>query len=140
MKELFAIGSEKIPVSMDKVMQLEAHLREMDQADLEVTHHFAPHVYTRVLYMPAGTVLTGKIHRHELMNILVSGTMRFACDGVMQERTGFDIFNAGAGSKKAIYAVTDCIFLGIHPTDLTDLEEIEKEFIAPDFQSLEGEA
>lgn len=127
MNELKPVNGEM--VSTDKVFELEAVLKQMNQAELEVTHHFAPHVYTRVLYMPAGTMLTGKVHRHELMNILVSGTMRFVCEGSVYEETGFAVFNSGVGSKKAIYALTDCIFLGVHPTDLTDLKEIEQEFI-----------
>ena len=109
--------------------------------DLEdaTLHHFAPGVYVRELRIPAGTVLTGKIHKHEIMNILVSGTIRVTTDAGIEELTGPMIFNSAAGSKKAGYALTDVVWLNVHPTESTDLEEIETEFIAPSFEALEQE-
>ncbi len=128
------------PVSREKVMQLEQAIGSLpEQIDLDqyTQHHFAPGIYVRELFIPAGTVLTGKIHRHELMNILVSGTIRVTTDEGVKELTGPKIYNSAPDMKKAAYAVTDTIWLNIHPTEETDIMKIEKEFIAPSFETLE---
>ena len=130
------------PVSREKVMQLEKAISGLpDQLDLDAltSHHFAPGIYVRELFIPAGTVLTGKIHRHETMNILVSGTIRVTTDDGVKELTGLQIYNSQPGMKKAALAVTDTIWLNIHPTEETDLVKIEEEFIAPSFEALEND-
>lgn len=123
----------------EKVMRMEAVLREYPQVELEVHHHFADGVYARELLIPAGVVLTGKIHRHKTMNFLMSGTIRVTTDDGIQELTGPLILNTEAGMKKAAYAVTDTIWVNIHPTESTDIEEIEHEFIVPEEELLEQE-
>ena len=130
------------PVEREKIMQLERAISELpNQLDLDAltSHHFAPGIYVRELFIPAGTVLTGKIHRHETMNILVSGTIRVTTDDGVVELTGLKIYNSQPGMKKAALAVTDTIWLNIHPTEETDLGKIEEEFIAPSFEALENE-
>ena len=126
-------------VTPDQVMKLEHALSQFDQVQMEAKHYFAPGVYVRELMIPAGTILTGKIHRHETMNILISGTITVTTDDGMQTLTGPLIFNSKPGTKKAAYAETDTLWLNVHPTELTDLEEIEEEFIAPSFEALEQE-
>jgi len=126
------------PVTREQVMALEEAMLAMpEQIELETQHHFAPGIYVRELLIPAGTVLTGKIHRHELMNILVSGTIQVTTDNGVSELTGPKIYNSPPGMKKAAYAITDVIWLNIHPTTETDLVKIEDEFIAPSFEALE---
>lgn len=137
MKEL----ATQNPVSREKIMQLERAISELpNQLDLNdlTKHHFAPGIYVRELFIPAGTVLTGKIHRHEIMNILVSGTIRVTTDDGVKELTGMKIYNSQPGTKKAAVAVTDTIWLNVHPTKETDLVKIEEEFIAPSFEALEN--
>ena len=125
------------PVSREQVMELEAAIKELPQVELDTKHHFSPGIYVRELFIPAGVVLTGKIHRHELMNILVSGTIRVTTDDGVKDLTGPKIYNSAPGMKKAAVAITDTIWLNIHPTEETDLEKIEMEFIAPSFEALE---
>ena len=133
---------ESNPVSREQVLQLEDALREMPgQFDLNTFtyHHFAEGVYCRELFIPEGTVATGKIHRHQTMNILVYGDLRVTTDDGVKTLTGPKIFNSRPGTKKAVCAITDCLLLNIHPTNLTDLEEIENEFIVPSFEMLDHE-
>lgn len=130
------------PVAREKIMQLEEAIKELPaQVDLDelTSHYFAPGIYVRKLFIPAGMVLTGKIHRHEIMNILVSGTIRVTTDDGIKELSGLQIYNSPPGMKKAALAMTDTIWLNIHPTEETDLVKIEKEFIAPSFEALENE-
>ena len=36
------------------------------------------------------------------------------------------------GTKRVIYAETDCVWITYHPTELTDIEEIEKALLEPE--------
>lgn len=129
-----------LPIS--KIMELETAIEEqLDPVDLSgyTKHHFAPGIYTRELFIPAGTVLTGMIHRYEVQNILISGTIRVTTDDGVVELTGPMIYNSAPGTKKAGYAVTDVIWLNVHPTESTDLKEIESHFIVPSVEALEQE-
>lgn len=128
------------PVTREQVMELEQAIQSFPECvDLHeyTQHHFAPGVYVREQFIPAGMVLTGKIHRHETMNILVSGTIRVTTDRGVTELTGPKIYNSPPGMKKAAFTLTDVIWLNVHPTEETDLERIEDIFIAPSFEALE---
>jgi quercetin dioxygenase-like cupin family protein len=91
-------------------------------------------VYGRELFIPAGTTLTGKIHKFTNMNILLEGEMMVLTEhGPKHVRAGH-VEVAPAGSKRAGYALTDCRWLNVHGTHETDVEMIESEFIAQDTQ------
>ena len=47
------------------VMQIEKEMLEHEQVEMPVTHHFSKDLYARELFIPAGTLLVGKIHKHE---------------------------------------------------------------------------
>lgn len=134
---------QKGGVTRGQMLRLENAIRtslEPYDAEANTQHHFAPGIYLRSLFLPAGTVLTGKIHRFETMNILMFGTIRVATEGGVTDLTGPLVFNSPPGTKKAGFAMTDCLFCNVHPTDLTDLEKIEAEFIVPSFEALDQES
>ena len=129
------------PVPREKVMQLEQAAKELpEQYDIEdiTSHHFADGVYLRELFMPAGTVVVGKIHRTRHLTIIASGTVRITTDNGIEEITGPAVFVSDIGAKKAIYAITDSTLMNPHPTEETDLVKIEEAFIAPSFEALEN--
>lgn len=120
------------------VFRLQDAIREhLPLLEIEPVHHFGGGIYVRELRLPAGAVATGKMHRFENMNILVSGTLQITTDEGVKEFTGYNVFTSRPMMKKAAYAVTDVIILSIHPTQETDLEKIEQEFTVPEGQALE---
>ena len=129
------------PVTRDQIMELEDainHLPNQVNLDSCTYHHFAPGVYLRELFIPEGVVITGKIHRTKHLTIVASGTVRITtCNGV-EEVTGPAVFVSPAGSKKAIYAITDATIMNPLPTTETDIAKIEEIFIAPTFKALEN--
>jgi len=44
-----------------------------------------------------------------------------------------------AGTKRIIYCHEDCIFVTVHATKLTDIDKIEEEVIAKDFDEFDKE-
>ncbi len=127
--ELIALANTA-PTLREKVFQLEALMLEEPQVDLPVKHHFSQGVYGRELFIPAGTILTGKIHKYPQLNILSQGEMSVLTeDGVKRVQAPFHVVSP-AGTKRIAYAHTDCTWTTIHGTELNEVEEIEKYFIA----------
>lgn len=130
MNELIELGGE---VDRGKVAQLEAHLRAMPQVEMPVTHYHFHHGYGRELFIPAGTVLTGKIHKFTNLNVLLSGEIAvLLADGTVKRAGPGHVEVAPAGMKRVGYALTDTRWLTVHGTEETDLEKIEAEVIAQD--------
>lgn len=100
---------------------------QLDPVELEYEHLFAHGTYTRVMHVPAGTVLTGKIHKHSCINILVKGHMQVATpDGPIEVKAPA-YFVSEAGVQKAGYAFEDSIWINVVPNadDEQDLDVIE---------------
>lgn len=100
-------------------------------------HWFAPGIYARELLIPAGTCLTGKIHRHEVLNICVGDISVLTEDGV-KRMTGHHTLVSPAGIKRVGFAHADTLWTCIHanPDNCADLAALEARYIAPSFKEL----
>lgn len=107
--------------------------------ELPTTHHFAPGMYARELFIPAGMVLTGKTHRQAHLNMLVKGDITVWIDGGMRRVQAPVTFVSQPGTKRVGHAHTDTIWITVHATKETDLEKIEAEVIAPADTALSGD-
>ncbi len=124
----------------EKVAELESVLKDHDPIELEVRHHFAHGTYTRELFIPKGTMLTGQIHRHSCINIISKGKIIAFTDKGRIEIEAPHTFVSGSGVKKAGYALEDTIWLNVHPWDgPEDVELIEKEIVVSSYEQLEIE-
>ena len=119
-----------------RIHQLEDKLKEMEQIDFKVVHHHAPGLYGRELFIPAGAMLVGKIHKQAHLTTLLEGTLSVTSEFGSDELTGPHTWLEQAGTKKAGYAQTDCRIINWHPTDETDVDKIESEVITPDYSNL----
>jgi quercetin dioxygenase-like cupin family protein len=115
---------------MGQVVALEQAAKREPQLEMHVTHHFSKDVYARELFIPKGAMVVGKIHKHENLNLLASGDITIATDNGPMRVTAPYIVVSPPGTKRAVLANEDCIWLTIHGTDETDLEIIEQEFTA----------
>ena len=114
----------------DKVFAAEAFMKQQPQLNLKVVHHFSEGVYARELHIPAGTILVGEIHKFRNLNILSQGSMQVSVDDdIVTVEAPFTVVSP-AGTKRIAYALTDCIWTTIHGTTETDIDAIEKHFIA----------
>lgn len=120
----------------ESVMKLESLMREMPQVALEVEHCFSDGVYARILYIPKGTLLTGKIHKTEHLNILAKGRISVSNFGEAREMVAPLVYSSPPGTKRAGYALEDSVWITVHVTDETDLEKIEAEVIADNFDTI----
>ena len=118
----------------DKVNLFEAEMLKMPQIDLPVKHHFSLGLYGRELFIPAGTILTGKIHKYPQMNILAQGRIAVLVDDEVIELEAPKVICSPAGTKRIAKAITDVTWITIHATDETNLDKIEDHFIAQNEQ------
>lgn len=113
-----------------KVIAFENLLKQYPQLELKVVHHFSKGVYARELHIPAGTILTGEIHKFENLNILSQGRIQVLTENGMQEVEAPFTVVSPAGTKRVARALTDCVWTTIHGTELKDVGEIKNYFIA----------
>jgi len=104
---------------------------------LETMHNFADGVYTRTVFMKAGCLITGKIHKKEHVVVIGQGSA-----SVVSEEFGSKViaapmvFVSRPFVKRLLFVHEDMIWTTVHqnPTNTRDLELLEKELIAEDYQ------
>lgn len=108
-------------------------LQEYPQEELPVQHEFLDGVYMRTVYMKAGDVIVGKIHKQEHVAIISQGYATVLTEhGVLEIRAPF-LFKSPPGARRALVIHEDMIWTTIHRSDHTDLEKLEEQLIAKDF-------
>lgn len=126
------------------IMGLEAAMQAMpgslDAEDFKTTHHFAPGIYMRELFIPKGTVLTGKIHKTEHLNIMSQGRLTVWTEDGMKTVTASTVIKSQPGIKRVGYAHEDSVWITVHPnvTDEREIRALEDLFIAKTFEEIFG--
>jgi len=104
-----------------------------------LTHTFAEGIYVREIFIPAGTIVVGKIHKYEHPNFLLRGSVI-----VVTEEGGSEHLVAPlslispAGTKRVVVALEDTVWVTVHATTLTDPQAIEAEIIAKSYEDYEA--
>lgn len=131
------------PDTRKSIQNLEGAIRDSGQAfdpDIvtPVTHHFAPGLYAREIWLPKGVMVVGKIHKHSHINTISVGHVLVVTEFGQHELKGPHTFVSEAGAKRAVVALEDTIWTTYHPTEETEVEKIEEEIIAKSYDELEG--
>ena len=123
---------------IDDIFNLENAMMSMEQLPLDVTHYFSKGVYARQMFIPKGTVLTGKMHKHNHLNIMLYGDIEVATQEGLKRIDKPCMFESKAGTKRAGLAYEDTVWITIHATKETDLKKIEaNEIVENPLQHLE---
>lgn len=121
--------------SLAKVYEVQDRIGQAPAVEMPVRHHFAPGLYLREIFMPAGTLVVGKMHRTCHYNIITQGVVKLLSnDGTITEHRAGDVFLSNPGVKKVLYIVEDTRWLTPHPTNKTDMIDLEAELIVPEDQ------
>ena len=114
--------------------------------DCSLTHYFAPidekygcGTYARQMFIPKGTVIIGKIHRHQHLNFIMQGKVSVATEFGKKYFEAPCTFISEIGLKRAVYAEEDTIWTTVHLTAHTgeeNLSKIEGEVISPTYDQL----
>lgn len=120
------------------ILQMQEAMAPLPQVECPLKHHFAPGMYVREIFIPRGTVVVGKIHRHAHVNIISKGTGKVVTEFGEFEYEAPYTFVSQPGTKRALVTLSDTIWTTIHanPEDETDLEALESKIISPDYASI----
>ena len=111
------------------VDEVESMIAQGDLIDCPLRHFFTPGLYCREIFMPAGTMLTSKIHKTEHPFVVSMGRL-----SVIKEE-GNQLIEAPftgvtyPGTRRVLYIHEDTIWTTFHPTDIkpksTSSEDIQ---------------
>jgi len=130
----------------DSIMQVEDNIKSIkghyvgntDRCPLK--HDFADGIYVREIFIPAGDVIVGKIHKHEHPNFLVSGTVHvFTEDKFLEKIVAPCSMISPPGTKRTLYAETDLVWITMHhnPTNTRDIAELESNAAVDTYEEYE---
>jgi len=111
---------------LEKVM-----LTEFEPIECPVDHIFTPGLYTRQIFMPAGSFITSKIHKTEHPYVVSQGLVSVWIDE--GEEIVIDAPFTGItkpGTRRVLYVWEDTIWTTFHANpDNENLEQIEQRII-----------
>ena len=107
---------------------VEAHMLTLPPVECPVEHIFGPGIYIRQVFMPAGSIVMGHSHKHESLNMVLSGKRALLENGIRREVAAPYVFTGSVGRKLA-YVLEDCVFQNIFATEETDIERLEDMFV-----------
>lgn len=141
--------TENLPVAAarERILSFEQLLSQAvdvtpaeQRMEFENRHDFYPGLYARTLFLRAGTVCTGKIHKTRHCFVIAQGAATVV-DSLGNRRLLVAPYmgTTEPGIKRAVYVHEDTIWTTFHPTELTDLAEIERALIAESFDAFDQE-
>jgi len=122
----------------EAVEQIEDAMQGMPPAFLPIKHYFANGMYAREMTMPAGTIVTGAIHKTTHFCILSQGRVRVMSEDGIDELVAPAIIISQPGTKRAIHALEDTVWTNIHATNETDLDKLVEELTESTVDQLQG--
>lgn len=123
--------------TLAQIRRLQEYMQaHVEPVELTPEHYFAEGMYGRELSIPAGTVVVGKMHRHEHLVQLLAGEATVYTDKGMERIRGPKTWVSPPGVKRALVTHTDCVFFTVHlnADNSRDLAAIEDDVIVPEPQ------
>ena len=110
----------------ERVEALEASMLHLEQVDCPVRHFFAPGLYAREMSIPAGTVVTGAVHKTENLIVVSKGRLRIVTEDGTKEVTAGDTLTCKVGMKNAVVALEDSRWTNfmVNPSNETDPDKL----------------
>lgn len=106
---------------------MEAFMSNLPKADIGYKDVFAPGVYLRKMFVPAGSILTSKVHRTEHCFIVSKGRI-LVYDGVHEAvilKAPYD-GKTMPGTRRLGIALEDTVWINIHPTKIKPKDESDE--------------
>lgn len=109
---------------------LESALAHFPPAPMPVIHRWTPGLYIREIHIPAGTLATSMEHKTEHPFVIAAGVVEVVDShgqaAILQApHTGITL----PGTKRALRALTDVVWITFHVTNKTDVEEIAADIL-----------
>lgn len=133
-----AVSSIDITERRGKINALEQAMLKEEQVTIDVDHRFNGGIYAREITIPKGTLLTGRIHKFDHFDIMLSGDISVSTDtGEVKRLTGLNIMEGKAGKKRAGYAHEDTHWITFHCAEERNPEEMYEFLTCGSFEELD---
>jgi hypothetical protein len=127
---------EKITELEQAIMSVEGTTGEVMHKANPVKHTFAGGCYIREIYNPAHELIVTKIHKKEHPFFLMKGEMSILTEeGIQNIKAPYQGVTK-PGTKRAIYTHEECIFITVHATENTTVEDVEEEVVCTKYEDL----
>ena len=132
---------ERTVVFRNVITQLAEFLKEVEGAKMgkehdeycPLKHTFGDGFYMREIFCPKDNVFVTKIHKKENPIFLMKGRCTIITeDGAVDWEAPVHSVTK-PGTQRVIRTWEDCIFVTVHATEFKELEKIEEQLIAKDF-------
>lgn len=131
-RQLSVKGSVQRAKESPTINRMEELIAAAPQVEFPLVHRFTPGLYIREIFMPAGSVLTSKIHKTEHPFVISQGRVSVYIDGQgVEELVAPHTGVTKPGTRRVLCVHEDTIWITFHPTQETDLEVIEQLLIEP---------
>ena len=132
---------KNITPTRETIQRLENMLLELPQVHMPTTHEFCDGLYARTMFIPAGTVLTGAIHRSENFLFVREGDITVWTENGMRRCVTGDMVKSLEGAKRVGLTHSDTTLTTVHfnPDNVTDPEELWELFTVEDAALIEHE-
>ncbi|HTF28456.1 MAG TPA: hypothetical protein VK625_06395 [Flavitalea sp.] len=97
-------------------------------SDFALSHEFTPGIYTRTIFMEAGSLIVSEIHNTTHQFVILEGRV-----SVFTERDGIVELAAPhkgitpAGTRRVLYIHEDCLWMTVHRTDVAPVSDTEED-------------
>ena len=125
----------------EKLDALEAQMRTYPQVEIIPRHYFAEGLYAREITIPKGTLLTGKIHHFQHLNIISQGDITVLTEQGPKRVTAPCTLISPPGTKRLGYAHAETVWTTVHanPEDIQDVEKLEAVLVSESHTALDQE-
>ena len=111
---------------VENIEAMELAMLEQDQVDIPALSNNINGMYTRQIMIPKDTLLTGRVHLADYVDIMLSGDISVATPDGVKRYTGYNVFHGKAGRKRAGYAHEDTHWITVHNTPISDGDVFKK--------------
>lgn len=127
----------EVAVHRGDIQYLESIIERMPQAEMPLRHFFAKGLYARELTIPKNCVLTGAIHKHQHINIIVKGDISVATEHGVRRIQAPYVMISEPGTKRAGFAHEETVWITVHAAQATTAEAAELELVTNDYGEYE---
>jgi hypothetical protein len=104
---------------------VESVVSRCPQVELPLQHIFTPNLYTRVIQMPAGTIVCSRVHKHDSPFFIMEGRCSLVDhEGNREELVAPHIGVTKAGTRRTILVHENTVWAGCFVTQETDPDAI----------------
>jgi len=120
----------QIQTEMHKILDnAEAIIATGEPVEMPLKHTFTDGMYIREIFMPAGTLLTSRIHKTNHPFVVTRGKCIVYDGNKIETITAPHTGITEPGTRRLLYIEEDTNWITYHATKLTNVDEIENEIL-----------